>query len=236
MDADRDHDVLLVDCLTIWISNLLVGGATPDAVADRDGALLDVLRAAPGARRHRQQRGRHGPDPRDPARPPVPRSDRPGPPAPRAAGRRAVSWPSMGVAAAAPPSRGDPVGRVVKVARRKVELQDGLVAAFAFLTRLPVWRGPLRDADLGPFGQLLPAGRAGARARRSRAPPRAVRIPGAVADRRAARGAAGRADGRASPRRRSRTSSTPSAAGAATARACSRSCGTAASAPTARRR
>jgi adenosylcobinamide-GDP ribazoletransferase len=25
----------------------------------------------------------------------------------------------------------------------------GLVAAFAFLTRLPVWRGPLRDVDLG---------------------------------------------------------------------------------------
>jgi adenosylcobinamide kinase/adenosylcobinamide-phosphate guanylyltransferase len=43
LEADRTHDVLLVDCLTIWISNLLVGGATPDAVADRIGALLEVL-------------------------------------------------------------------------------------------------------------------------------------------------------------------------------------------------
>ncbi len=43
LDADREHDVILVDCLTIWIANLLVGGATPDAVQDRIGALLEVL-------------------------------------------------------------------------------------------------------------------------------------------------------------------------------------------------
>jgi adenosylcobinamide-GDP ribazoletransferase len=31
-----------------------------------------------------------------------------------------------------------------------------LVAAFAFLTRLPVWRGPLRDADLGRAVSFFP--------------------------------------------------------------------------------
>ena len=41
--ADRDHDVIVVDCLTIWISNLLVGGATTDAVQERIGALLATL-------------------------------------------------------------------------------------------------------------------------------------------------------------------------------------------------
>src|SRR4029079_4523894 len=41
--ADRDHDVILVDCLTIWIANLLVDGATADAVQERIGALLVAL-------------------------------------------------------------------------------------------------------------------------------------------------------------------------------------------------
>jgi adenosylcobinamide kinase/adenosylcobinamide-phosphate guanylyltransferase len=41
--AEREHDVVLVDCLTIWISNLLVGGATADAVQERIGALLAAL-------------------------------------------------------------------------------------------------------------------------------------------------------------------------------------------------
>ena len=31
-----------------------------------------------------------------------------------------------------------------------------LVAAFAFLTRLPVWRGPLRDVDLGRSVSFFP--------------------------------------------------------------------------------
>ncbi len=38
-------------------------------------------------------------------------------------------------------------------------LQDGLkavVAAFAFLTRIPVWRGPLRDEDLGRSVAFFP--------------------------------------------------------------------------------
>ena len=41
--ADRDHDVIVVDCLTIWISNLLVGGAGPGAVEARVADLLDAL-------------------------------------------------------------------------------------------------------------------------------------------------------------------------------------------------
>jgi len=47
--ADRDHDVIVVDCLTIWISNLLVGGASPDQVRARVDALADVVR---GRRAH----------------------------------------------------------------------------------------------------------------------------------------------------------------------------------------
>jgi adenosylcobinamide-GDP ribazoletransferase len=41
----------------------------------------------------------------------------------------------------------------------KAGLQDGLkavVAAFAFLTRIPVWRGPLRDDDLGRSVAFFP--------------------------------------------------------------------------------
>ena len=41
--ADRDHDVILVDCLTIWISNLLVAGAPADAVEQRVTALVGIL-------------------------------------------------------------------------------------------------------------------------------------------------------------------------------------------------
>jgi len=43
--ADRDHDVIVVDCLTIWISNLLVGGAPADAVEGRVAALMAALAA-----------------------------------------------------------------------------------------------------------------------------------------------------------------------------------------------
>ena len=39
----RDHDVILVDCLTIWISNLLVGGAPAEVVQDRVAALQAAL-------------------------------------------------------------------------------------------------------------------------------------------------------------------------------------------------
>jgi len=41
--ADSDHDVVLIDCLTIWISNLLVGGASADDVQERLSGLLAAL-------------------------------------------------------------------------------------------------------------------------------------------------------------------------------------------------
>jgi adenosylcobinamide kinase/adenosylcobinamide-phosphate guanylyltransferase len=41
--ADRAHDVILVDCLTLWISNLLVDGLAADAVEARVGALMAAL-------------------------------------------------------------------------------------------------------------------------------------------------------------------------------------------------
>jgi adenosylcobinamide kinase/adenosylcobinamide-phosphate guanylyltransferase len=42
--ADRAHDVVLVDCLTIWISNLLVDGLPAEAVERRIAALMAALR------------------------------------------------------------------------------------------------------------------------------------------------------------------------------------------------
>jgi adenosylcobinamide kinase / adenosylcobinamide-phosphate guanylyltransferase len=41
--GDHGHDVVLVDCLTIWIANLLVGGASAALVEDRVAALLAAL-------------------------------------------------------------------------------------------------------------------------------------------------------------------------------------------------
>ena len=41
--ADRDHDVILVDCLTIWISNLLVDGMPVEGVERRITALTAAL-------------------------------------------------------------------------------------------------------------------------------------------------------------------------------------------------
>jgi adenosylcobinamide kinase/adenosylcobinamide-phosphate guanylyltransferase len=41
--ADRDHDVIVIDCLTIWISNLLVDGAAAEAVEERVRGLLAAL-------------------------------------------------------------------------------------------------------------------------------------------------------------------------------------------------
>ena len=43
----RDHRLLLVDCLTLWLSNLLGTGDTQRFVTERD-ALLDALVAVPG--------------------------------------------------------------------------------------------------------------------------------------------------------------------------------------------
>jgi adenosylcobinamide kinase/adenosylcobinamide-phosphate guanylyltransferase len=41
----RDHDVVLVDCLTLWISNLLVRGMSPEGLAERVSELVRVLQA-----------------------------------------------------------------------------------------------------------------------------------------------------------------------------------------------
>ena len=41
--AARAHDVIVVDCLTIWISNLLVDGMPADAVERRVSALMTAL-------------------------------------------------------------------------------------------------------------------------------------------------------------------------------------------------
>jgi len=41
--AARAHDVVLVDCLTIWISNLLVDGMPAEAVEGRIAALMAAL-------------------------------------------------------------------------------------------------------------------------------------------------------------------------------------------------
>jgi len=47
IDAVAGHDVVLVDCLTLWLSNLLVGGATADEALGR----VEELRAAVARRR-----------------------------------------------------------------------------------------------------------------------------------------------------------------------------------------
>ena len=41
--ADRDHDVILVDCLTLWLSNLLMRGAGADEAGERIAALVAAL-------------------------------------------------------------------------------------------------------------------------------------------------------------------------------------------------
>jgi adenosylcobinamide kinase/adenosylcobinamide-phosphate guanylyltransferase len=43
--ADRGHDVIVVDCLTLWLSNLLVRKVDLEVAARRVDALLEALRA-----------------------------------------------------------------------------------------------------------------------------------------------------------------------------------------------
>jgi adenosylcobinamide kinase/adenosylcobinamide-phosphate guanylyltransferase len=43
ISAAKDYDVILIDCLTIWISNLLVGGASVPDVEKRVAALMWVV-------------------------------------------------------------------------------------------------------------------------------------------------------------------------------------------------
>jgi adenosylcobinamide kinase/adenosylcobinamide-phosphate guanylyltransferase len=47
--AERDHDVIVVDCLTLWLSNALVRGEDADAAVRRIDALVEALR---GRRAH----------------------------------------------------------------------------------------------------------------------------------------------------------------------------------------
>jgi adenosylcobinamide kinase/adenosylcobinamide-phosphate guanylyltransferase len=43
----REVDVVVIDCLTLWLSNLLLGGASQDAIAARVDRLAGTLIAAP---------------------------------------------------------------------------------------------------------------------------------------------------------------------------------------------
>jgi len=44
---DSDHDVVVIDCLTLWLANLLVGGQEAESVGRRVAELADVLRQGP---------------------------------------------------------------------------------------------------------------------------------------------------------------------------------------------
>ena len=80
--------------------------------------------------------------------------------------------------------------------------RKAVVAAFAFLTRIPVWRGPLRDEDLGRSVGVLPAGGPGAGAgAHGRGARRCAGSVSPLVVRGAARGAAGGADRRPAPGR-----------------------------------
>ena len=75
---------VLVDCLTLWLSNLMQAGADFEA---RGAALCDVAQRLPGPARLRLQRGRSRPRPRNAARPPLSRRAGPAQPG-RGRGRR----------------------------------------------------------------------------------------------------------------------------------------------------
>jgi adenosylcobinamide kinase/adenosylcobinamide-phosphate guanylyltransferase len=43
----RGHEVVLLDCLTLWLANLLLRGDGPDAILGRVGALVEALADCP---------------------------------------------------------------------------------------------------------------------------------------------------------------------------------------------
>jgi adenosylcobinamide kinase/adenosylcobinamide-phosphate guanylyltransferase len=43
----HDHDVVVIDCLTLWLTNLLLDGRNPDSVLRCVAELADVLREKP---------------------------------------------------------------------------------------------------------------------------------------------------------------------------------------------
>ena len=158
--ADRDHDVVVVDCLTIWISNLLVGGASADDVQERLAALLAAL-----ARRRSHV---------------VIVSNEVGlglvPETPLGRVFRDLTGRAhQRIAAVADELYLAVMGVVLRLRPAPVELVDRhegpgrgvrVPDAPAGLARAAARRGPR------PLGQLLPAGGAGARVRADRASPR----------------------------------------------------------------
>ena len=88
---------LLVDCLTLWLSNLLLAGM---AVEKEVSGAVQRLAGGCGTSRPGQQRGRHGPRPRDAARPAIPRCSGPAQPGDRSArrpGRLCRRRPAIGL-------------------------------------------------------------------------------------------------------------------------------------------
>jgi adenosylcobinamide kinase/adenosylcobinamide-phosphate guanylyltransferase len=45
-DMGPQADVLVVDCLTLWVSNLMMEYATPDAISEKTAQLIESLRVA----------------------------------------------------------------------------------------------------------------------------------------------------------------------------------------------
>ena len=44
-DLDEGYDVVIVDCLTLWVSNLLLRGERDDAILERADALAGLIRS-----------------------------------------------------------------------------------------------------------------------------------------------------------------------------------------------
>lgn len=49
LERARTADVVVIDCITLWLSNLLLGGASEAEIGDRVEALARALRGAPFA-------------------------------------------------------------------------------------------------------------------------------------------------------------------------------------------
>jgi adenosylcobinamide kinase / adenosylcobinamide-phosphate guanylyltransferase len=47
LEAEREADVVVVDCLTLWLSNLLLRGEPEEAILGRVGRLIETLGAKP---------------------------------------------------------------------------------------------------------------------------------------------------------------------------------------------
>jgi adenosylcobinamide kinase/adenosylcobinamide-phosphate guanylyltransferase len=47
LESEREADVVVIDCLTLWLSNLLLRGDPEEAILGRVGRLIEMLRAKP---------------------------------------------------------------------------------------------------------------------------------------------------------------------------------------------